>query len=514
MRNRKLVLVAAAALLAVAGTTVAVLAGPPADAAATTIEDTDRGPGTGQVEFSAGWHKCTTTCSKAADRSYRWTNAPGATATVRFAGTRITLFGVKEPWAHLATVTIDGGRPEDVDFWASPATANVVQVYQSPPLTAGEHTLVLTMSERRNAASTGGDAITFDRAEITDGVVAPSSAATPSSTLPSTMTPTTAPTTAPTTVTPPTAGPRPGTAPVTGNRSGLTWASGYGGNTQTQARYDAFGTTRGRPLDVAKVFPVRSAGWDGLVGPGSFIHTNFAGFPGRLAIAVPLFPKDAGNLAQCAAGSYNAQWATFGATLVSKRRGDSIVQLGWEFNAGHYWHATDTAQWIQCFRNASTAIKSKAPQAMIDWTMNGHGVDRGICGDNAWNCYPGDAYVDSVGIHDYDHYPAAPTAAAFTARADGPYGLNTVHRFAVAHGKWMTVLEWGVNSEPGKPGGRDNPLYIQLQHDWFAAHDVDSGGRLIAEAYFDDDCAPGNVRSTLSAACGNGRSAALYNTLY
>ena len=480
----------------------------PEDGSVTVIQDTDRGTEVGQVELSDGWFACTTTCDKAPDGAYQWTRQVGATATVRFSGTGVAVFGVKEEWSHVATVSIDGGEPVDVDFFAAPATAAPVEVFRSPQLEDATHALVLTMTERRNPASTGGDAITFDRAEITGGdpggePPAPSTTAAPTTEPPTTEVP--PPSTAPPTT--------PGTAPITGNLSGLTWASGIGHPNQTRANYDSFGAWRGRPIDVAKVFPARDS-WDTIVGPGSFIYGNFDGFPGRLAVAVPLFPKS-GSLGPCAAGQYDGQWATFGRSLVGHGRGDSIVQLGWEFNGdyGFWWNATDTNQWIQCFRKAATAIRSTAPDVLIDWTMNGHATPSNRCGGNAWNCYPGDAYVDVVGIHDYDHYPAAPTQQAFDARANGNQGLNAVHEFAKAHGKWMSVLEWGVdhNTSRGANVGGDNALYIQLQLDWFAAHDVESGGRLIAEAYFDDGCVATNTRSTLSAGCGNPNAAAAYN---
>ena len=474
----------------------------------TVIQDTDTGTEVGQVELSDGWEACTTTCAKAPDGTYQWTQDVGATATLRFSGTGVALFGVKEPWAHVATVAVDEGEPVDVDYYASPESEAPVEVFRSSELAAGTHTLVLTMTERRNPASADGSAVTFDRAEVTGG--APGEEPPPPST---TAPPTTEPPgeEPPPSTAPPPPGPGPGAAPITGNRSGLTWASGLGHHNQTRQTYDAFGTWRGRPLDVAKVFPDRSS-WDTIVGPGSFIYGNFAGFEGRFAVAVPLFPKS-GNLAACAGGQYDGQWATFGRSLVGGGRGNSIVQLGWEFNGdyGFWWNATNTEQWKECFRKASTAIGSTAPDVLIDWTMNGHGTPASRCGGNAFNCYPGDEYVDIVGIHDYDWYPAAPTQAAFDARANGTHGLNAVHEFAKAHGKWMSVLEWGVSSEHSKPVGGDNALYIQLQLDWFAAHDVESGGRLVAEAYFDDGCTAGNARSSLTAACGNPNAAAAYN---
>lgn len=140
----------------------------PPPAPPVVIQDTERGTGVGQVEFSDGWNACTHSCAKAPDGIYQWTEHPGSHLTLRFTGTRVVLFGVKEPWSHVATVAIDGGAPMDVDFYEATATV-AVEVFRSSQLDAGTHTLVLTMTERRHPASTGGNAITFDRAEVTGG---------------------------------------------------------------------------------------------------------------------------------------------------------------------------------------------------------------------------------------------------------------------------------------------------------------------------------------------------------
>jgi hypothetical protein len=169
MKRRNLLVGAAAAVATIVGAALVVVVGQPALASTTVIQDTNQGTGTGQVQFSANWNLCTTTCSKAPDNSYRWTSTAGSTATVRFTGHQISLFGVKEPWSNIATVSIDGGATVDVDFYANPATSTVVQVYASPTLTEATHTLVLTMTSRRNPSSSGGSAITFDRAEVQAG---------------------------------------------------------------------------------------------------------------------------------------------------------------------------------------------------------------------------------------------------------------------------------------------------------------------------------------------------------
>jgi len=133
----------------------------------TPIEDTATGTTSGRVQLSANWGQCTTTCANAAtDQSYLWTATAGSTATVRFKGHQLTWFGMKEPFSTIATVSVDGGAAVDVDPYAATASAGTVALYTSPVLAEGSHTAVITMTSRRNSASTGGSSITFDRAQI------------------------------------------------------------------------------------------------------------------------------------------------------------------------------------------------------------------------------------------------------------------------------------------------------------------------------------------------------------
>ncbi len=112
------------------------------------------------------------------------------------------------------------------------------------------------------------------------------------------------------------------------------------------------------------------------------------------------------------------------------------------------------------------AIRSEAPGARIEWNINGHGSH--TCGGDAWNCYPGDEYVDVVGIDTYDHYPNAPTAEEFAERCNDGEGLCAVIDFARAHGKEVGVSEWGVIDSGHSPV--DNPVYIEQMYETFAAN--------------------------------------------
>ena len=97
---------------------------------------------------------------------------------------------------------------------------------------------------------------------------------------------------------------------------------------------------------------------------------------------------------------------------------------------------------------------------MLDWTINAHNTPAGVCGGVSTNCYPGDDYVDIIGIDNYDHYPWSSSEAVFNRAATDPEGLTWLYTFARAHGKPFSVGEWGV--VPTGDAGRENPDFVQL----------------------------------------------------
>jgi hypothetical protein len=118
----------------------------------------DTNPG---LTFSAGWTK--------ADTSPPWsgngqTNVPelpvtaqetyttGETATIPFRGTAISWVGYRGPDGGIATVQIDGGAPIEVDTYGPTAKVQEV-VFTASGLSDGNHTLTITATGRRNAAS-------------------------------------------------------------------------------------------------------------------------------------------------------------------------------------------------------------------------------------------------------------------------------------------------------------------------------------------------------------------------
>jgi len=254
------------------------------------------------------------------------------------------------------------------------------------------------------------------------------------------------------------------TAP-TASLSGLPWPSGT--NASDLARLDAWAAFRGRSNDVALVLTDYTS-WDGITIPNARLD-EFGTFGGVLVIAQPFWPTGSGgSLAACAAGDYDAHWRDFGTTLTAHGRQGSIVRLAWQFNGNDVeWNATDPVAWTACYRRVVTAIRTNAPAAVIDWSMNAHGTKEPPGGDT-FDVYPGDDFVDIVGIDTYDMTPSSPDEAAFVAQCEGPEGICAVADFARRHGKLLAVGQWAVVTCNGfGDAGGDNPFYVERMHQVF-----------------------------------------------
>ena len=268
--------------------------------------------------------------------------------------------------------------------------------------------------------------------------------------------------------------PSPSSGPKTG------WLSGVNGFPRLDtASVRAFCTARGRPCDVAQTYTDRTD-YDTMTRGSGWVFEYFADFDGLLVISQALVPdKGESLMAACARGDYDQHWRDFGALMVAHGRGDSVVRLGWEMNEGSMaWRGLGTEEYIACYRSAATAIRAANPRVVLDWTINAHNTPADLCDGLSTNCYPGDAYVDIIGIDNYDHHPWSPTKADFDRTAAAPEGLTWLYDFARARGKEFSVGEWGIM--PTGDAGRDNPDFIRWMHAWFTEH----AEHLVYEAYF------------------------------
>ena len=198
------------------------------------------------------------------------------------------------------------------------------------------------------------------------------------------------------------------------------------------------------------------------------------------------------GLTQEAAGDFNSDFVTVAQNMVSAGFGSSIVRLGWEFNLGQFpWAANGCASaFVGAFQQVVTAMRSVSGQSFtFEW--NPTRGDQGV--GNLADYYPGNSYVDYVGLDVYDvewqSYPGMPTE--FSDMETQTYGLNWLASFAATNGKAMVFPEWGLGwgtcSSDGQAVtgsaqvcGGDDAQFINLSAQWFATHNV-------AEATFWDD---------------------------
>ena len=268
-----------------------------------------------------------------------------------------------------------------------------------------------------------------------------------------------------------------------GNRSGLTWKSGAFVPTASPHDYAKFGVWRGHKLDVAVMWPARGS-WNDIVNPG-WMYQTWASMPVTKVLGVAMLPENvkSATMSKCAAGAYDAKWREFGRNI--HRSGmdrSTIVRLGWEFNGDWFkWSARDPKQFASCWRHEVSSAEQTAPALRWDWNVN-RGQGQSV--KDARKAWPGDKYVDIVGVDSYDMWPAATTSRNWNGQVNGKYGLNFWLRFAKAHGKKLSVPEWGVY--PGRAAhrvsGGDNPYFVSKMVGYFRAN----AGNLAYESYFNE----------------------------
>ena len=256
------------------------------------------------------------------------------------------------------------------------------------------------------------------------------------------------------------------TAAYSRHRSGLPWASGAYLPAGTPAAAAAFGAWRQRPLDVGEVW-VNWSTWASITDP-AWLYQHWQRSPYTLVVTVPMLPADVPGVSirACGRGAYNAHWRKFGRVIRSYGLGSSIIRLGWEFNGGWYpWAATNPRAWRACWRQAVTSARSTAPRLRWDWNVN-RGASSALA--DPTRAYPGNDYVSMIGIDSYDWWPSV-ASGGWQKQLNGKQGLNYWLAFAKAHGKKLSVPEWG-NKRSGRTAGRDDPQYIRDMRAFFAAN--------------------------------------------
>jgi len=228
--------------------------------------------------------------------------------------------------------------------------------------------------------------------------------------------------------------------------------------------------------------------WSNLTGP-SWLFAPHATSSARLEYSLPLLPTGSQyTLAACAAGDYDSHWQTLGANLVNDKLANTIVRPGWEFNGTWYsWSAKgQVSNFVGCYRQVVDTMRAVPGQHFaFDWNPS-----LGLNAFPAEQAYPGNAYVDYIGVDAYDISSVDYTSSEHGADAqtkvwsdllDGDHGLRFWSSFAAAHNKPLAIPEWGVTYLANGHGGGDDPSYIQHMFDFMK----EPGNHVAYEDYFD-----------------------------
>jgi Glycosyl hydrolase family 26 len=182
----------------------------------------------------------------------------------------------------------------------------------------------------------------------------------------------------------------------------------------------------------------------------------------------------------CAKGRFDHYAKRLGTNLVAAGLGYSVLRLGPEMNGP--WEpdfmgntVSEQKLWASCFANEVTAFR-EAPgeHFLVVWNPN-------ACTENIpyLNYYPGNAYVDILGLDLFDGVCAAPTGSTtpitWNQLANEPAGLASFEAFAKVQNKPMSFPEWGLLRDPNG----DDQAYINGIGSTFTK------GDFAFESYFD-----------------------------
>ncbi len=229
-----------------------------------------------------------------------------------------------------------------------------------------------------------------------------------------------------------------------------------------------------RSFDCVLVYNNASSDWEGWEDPW-FLNggnrnydwgawTRVRASHRQLIITQNLFPSllngsdwlDAG-----ADGAYEAYARVLARNLVAAGLGDAVIRLAHEANdTGEPYALGSTdrqlALWRQFWRNTVIAMRS-VPGAhfLFDWCINAYWRPIPL---SKW--YPGNDVVDIIGIDAYDS--GVPLGQDRWTRVYGQRdGIRDVLQFARAHGKPLSIPEWGLApADAPSLGGGDDPTYI------------------------------------------------------
>ncbi|GAB3265742.1 glycosyl hydrolase [Kineosporia babensis] len=286
--------------------------------------------------------------------------------------------------------------------------------------------------------------------------------------------------------------------PATSGAAGKVGLGVYKGTSPSSV--NSFGSWLGRQPTYAMDYSQRT-NWEQIAAPTYMLNT-WQNTDYQMVFAVAMLPTrdSTATLAAGADGDYDRHFERLAKNLVAYGQGDAILRLGWEFNVNWPWHpkASDREDFIKYWRNVVTTMRAVpgAENLKFDWNVNNGGETY-----DSTLYYPGNKYVDYIGVDVYDiswaensyPYPSGCKAAcrvahqeqAWATVMDATYGLSFWSNFAQSKKKPLSLPEWGLwdRSVGDGHGGGDNPYFIEQMHKFID----DPRNNVGYQIYFDVD---------------------------
>jgi hypothetical protein len=187
-----------------------------------------------------------------------------------------------------------------------------------------------------------------------------------------------------------------------------------------------------------------------------------------------------------ARGEFNPYFRQMAQRLVAAGQSHAVLRIGWEFNIKTWpWGVADHKAFIAYFRQIVKTVRGVAGAAFdVNWNVN-----NGYNPYDAVTYWPGDAYVDSVGVDAYDldgtvYKTKLYRSAKCTEQCrqvvqqtawdqvifGGPRGLGFWTLFAADHKKPFSLPEWGLWDRSDGTGGADDPFFVAEMHHFITQH--------------------------------------------
>lgn len=239
----------------------------------------------------------------------------------------------------------------------------------------------------------------------------------------------------------------------------------------------------GRPVDYYS-FNVPKSGWDKYLVDNMPFERPIEPIASErdIAVTMKMFPPSETTLNAVAAGDHADRHRAFARSLIDHGMPDATVRIAHEMNGR--WGSNSAVgrsnEWVRAWRAVVRAMDT-ADGAAFDYVWAPH---IGRVHMDPTDAYPGDEWVDQIGLTMYDkspeYYPSEcgedcvreHREENWNSLVDRDFGLNYWAEFAREHEKSLAFPEYGVAARNWNGvGGGDNPLFFERFADWIGTND-------------------------------------------